>query len=94
MVLTEGSLKSSFPAIEVVGSAVIKPPLPARLMPCVCGFLPPREGGLHDRWADCTDSCHGEAACLVIGCAVDPTIPCGLLSLSARIAETLAIGNE
>ena len=41
-----------------------------------------------------TDSCHGEAASLVTGCAVDPTIPCGLLYLSVRIAETLAIGND
>ena len=55
--------------------------------------LAPREGGLHDRWSDRTDSCHGEAASLVIGCAVDPRIRCGLLYLSVRIAETLAIGN-
>ena len=40
------------------------------------------------------DSCHGEAASLVIGCTVDPTIPYGLLYLSVRIAETLAIGND
>ena len=40
------------------------------------------------------DSCHSEAASLVIGCAVDPTIPCGLLYFSVRIAETLAIGND
>ena len=39
--------------------------LPARLVPCLCGTLPPREGGLHDRWSDCTDSCHDEAASLV-----------------------------
>ena len=26
-------------------------------------------------------SCHGEAASLVIGCAVDPTLSCGLLYL-------------
>ena len=36
----------------------------------------------------------GEAASLVTRCAVDPTIPCGLLYLSVRIAETLAIGND
>ena len=34
------------------------------------------------------DSCHGEVASLVIGCAVDPTIPYGSLDLSVRIAET------
>jgi hypothetical protein len=45
-------------------------------------------------WSDCTDSCHGEAASLVIRCAVDSTIPCDLLHLSVRIAETLAIGND
>ena len=34
-------------------------------------------------------------AFLVIGCAVDPIIPCGfLLYLSVKIAETLAIGNS
>jgi hypothetical protein len=33
-------------------------------------------------------------ASLVIRCAVDPTIPCGYLYLSVRIAETLAIGNN
>ena len=58
------------------------------------GALPPREGGLHDRWSDCTDSCHGEAASLVIGCNMDPAIPYGLLYLSVRIVETLAIGND
>ena len=57
-------------------------------------ILPPREGGFHDRWSDCTDSCHGEAAFLVTRCAVEPTISCGLLYLSVRIAETLAIGND
>ena len=25
-----------------------------------------------NRWSGCTDSCHGEAAAFVIGCAVDP----------------------
>ena len=65
-----------------------------RLVPCVCGTLPPREGGFHDRWLGCTDSCHGEAASLLIGCAVDPTIPCGLLYLFVRIVETLEIGND
>ena len=60
----------------------------------MCGTQPPREGGLHDRLSDCTDSCHGEAASLVIGCAVDLTISCGLLYLSVGIAETLAIGNN
>ena len=64
------------------------------LVPCLCGSQPPREGGLHERWSDCTHSCHGEAASLITGCAVDPTIPCDLLYLSVRIAETLAIGND
>ena len=30
-------------------------------------------------------SCHGEAASLVIGCAVDPTLPYGLLYLSVGL---------
>ena len=41
-------------------------------------ILPPREGGFHDRWSHCTNTCPGEAASLIIGCAVAPTIPCGL----------------
>ena len=53
--------------------------------------LPPREGGLHDIWSDCTNSCRDEAASLVIGCALDPTRPCGFLHLSVRITEKLAI---
>ena len=68
--------------------------LVASLVPCVCKILHPREEGLYNRWSHCTDSCHGEAASLVIECAVDPTFPCGLLYLSVKIAETLAIGNE
>ena len=41
--------------------------LPARLVPCMCGFcLPPREGGFHDRWSHCYDSCHGETASLAL----------------------------
>ena len=64
--------------------------LPFRRAASVCGTLRPREGELHDRWPVCTNSGRGEAASLqvVIGCAVDPTIPCGSLNLSARIAET------
>ena len=52
----------------------------ARLVPSVCGTLPPREGGLHVRFSHrlCA-SCHGEAASLAIGCAADPTLSCGLL---------------
>ena len=34
------------------------------------------------------------AASLLMGSAVDPTIPCDLLHLSFRIAETLPIGND
>ena len=49
--------------------------MPGRLVPCVCGTVPPQEGGLHDRWSHCTDSCHGEAASLLIGCAVDQQSP-------------------
>ena len=36
-------------------------------------ILPLREGGLHGRWSRYTDLCHGKAASLVTGCAVDPT---------------------
>ena len=57
-------------------------------------LLPPCEGGLHDRRSDCTDLCHGKAASLVIGCAVDPTIFCDLLYLYVRITGTLAIGSN
>ena len=32
-----------------------------RLVPCLYGSQPPREGGLHERWSDCTHSCHDEA---------------------------------
>ena len=35
-------------------------------------------------------SCHGEAASLVIGCAVDPTLFCGLLYLSFELLIGLA----
>ena len=68
--------------------------LAARLVPCVCGDLPPRRESSMIGGANYTESCQGEAASLVIGCAVDPTIPCGLLYPSVRNAETLAIGNE
>ena len=53
-------------------------------------ILPPREGGFHERRSHCTDTCPGKAASLVIGCAVDPTLPCGshfisLLGLLTRL---------
>ena len=177
-----GSVRGHQHAPGVRLASVPPTQLAARLVPCVCGILPPREGGLHDTWSGCTHSCHGEAASLVtqdvlwtrkspvvcflclsgllrrlrlamidrhisllhakrkkenrpskhlsppsvrpldvthgvlrcwragtwgglgagapapaslvIGCAVDPTIPCGLLYLSDRIAEMLAIGND
>ena len=33
-------------------------------------------------WLIVHRSCHSEAASVVIGCAVDPTLSCGLLYLS------------
>ena len=58
----------------------------ARLVPSVCGTVPPREGGPHVRIeSSYRASCHGEAASLVIGCAVDPTLFCGLLYLSFEL---------
>ena len=49
---------------------------------------------LQQKWSDYTDSCHGEAATQVIGCVVDPKIPCDLFYASVKIVETLAIGND
>jgi hypothetical protein len=44
--------------------------------------------------SDCSDSCHGEAVCLVIGFALDPINPLRFAILSVRTGETFAIGNH
>ena len=80
------------------GRLITVPPIQACCQHDWClasvGTLPPREGGLHNQWSDYTDLCRGKAAPLVIGSAVDTTIPYPLLHLSVRIAEPLVTGND
>ena len=55
----------------------------ARLVPSMCGTLPPREGGPHVRLSHrIVHHAMAKQLPLVIGCAVDPTLFCGLLYLS------------
>ena len=57
-------------------------------------FPMPKEGKTAGAFACAAPDSYGEAASLVIGCAVERQISSDLLYLSVRVAETLAIGND
>ena len=65
----------------------------ARLVACLCGICPLEREVSMIGSQTVPHHAMAKQLSLVVGCAADPTIPCGLLHVSLRFIETLATGN-